>query len=240
MARIKKMWQQLKLVCPGLVFLFLLSACSSIDPQHDDNIADPDDRLELFLRQYEEARQGELREKIYEEENHVLVDTGLLRSRIEGMCFEFPNHVPSYMANAVLSYYDEHDGPKAQSYLDALFRLQPVHPRAAMLRARIASEEGNLPMARTLLDEQIMLTPNHAGLREQRAMVLTLMGEHESALSELDLAERFGAPAWRVAYHRGLVREGLGQQDAAAEQYELCLEANPAWVPAANRLSALR
>ena len=240
MARIKNMWQQLELACAGLAFLFVLSACSSVDPQYDDNIADPDRRLEMFLAQYEEARQGTLREKIYEEENHVLVDAGLLRSRIQGMCFEFPNHVPSYMANAVLSYYDDHDLPTAQYYLDTLFGLQPIHPRAAMLRARIASEEGNLPLARTLLDEQIMLTPNHAGLREERAMVYSLLGEQENALAELDLAERFGAPAWRIAYHRGLVKEGLGESAAAAEQYQLCLDANPAYLPAANRLSALR
>ena len=48
-----------------------------------------------------------------------------------------------------------------------------------MLRARIAAEEGNLPLARTLLAEQIRLTPNHSGLREQRAMVFTSTGSRE-------------------------------------------------------------
>ena len=234
------MRKQRMVVWLGLVSVLLCGACSTLDPQYDDNIADPDARLEMFLGQYEQARRGSLREKIYQAENHVIVDVGLVRSRIEEMCFKFPDHVPSYLANAVLSYYDQHDRAKAQSYLDALFRLQPVHPRAGMLRARIAVEEGNLPLARTLLAEQVMLTPNHSGLREQRAMVFSLEGEHEQALQELNLAERFGAPVWRVAYHRGLVREDQGQPDAAAEQYELCLEANPAWVAAHNRLSALR
>lgn len=222
-----------------LVAVFL-GACDTLDPQWEDNIADPDDRLEMYLTGYEEARRGTMREKIYEEDEHVLVDVGLLRSKIDEMCFEFPGHVPSWMANAVISYYDDHDKERAQSYLDALFRLQPVHPKAAMLRARIASEEGNLQLARHLLDNQIKLTPNHGGLREVRAMVQSLMGAQEEALADLELAERFGAPAWRVAYHRGLVHEELGETDAAADAYERALAENPAYVPAANRLSALR
>lgn len=227
-------------VCGALLALLLLPACGLIDPKRDDDVADPDRRLERYLEEYEQARLGELREKIYEEEEHVLVDTGLLRSRIDEMCFLFPHHAPSFMANAVLAYYDDKDRERAQVYLDQLLRLEPVHPQAAMLRARIACEEGNLPLGRTLLDEQIRLTPDHAGLRETSAMVHGLMNHPDAALEDLDLAERFGAPVWRIAYHRGLVYEDLGQHDAAAEQYAAALAANPAFAKAQSRLAALR
>jgi len=162
-----------------------------------------------------------------------------LRRELERLVVVCPGHAPTLMANAVIAY-DEHQPVKSQQLLDVILAQPRSYPDAAVLRARIAIEEGNLPSARRLLEQQIRLVPDHAGLHETFGAALYLGGLLPEARRELTLAGALGAPRWRIAYHLGLVEEASGRFDDARRHYAEALEANPGWTPAQSRLNALR
>ena len=142
------------------------------------------------------------------------------------------------MATAIVCY-EAGQPAKAQQYLDQLLALKAAHPVAAVLRSRIAIDEGDLAFAKRLLEQQIQLTPDDAKLRETYASVLCLNGRYEEARSALVFASRFGAPEWRVSYNLGLVEEGLGHSDKAFQLYERALAGNPSFAAARSRRNAL-
>jgi predicted Zn-dependent protease len=150
-----------------------------------------------------------------------------------------PAHAPILMANAVLAY-DEQRAAESQQLLDMILAQPRPSPDAAALRARIAIEEGNVPFARRLLEQQIRLVPDHAGLHETYASALYLDRRLAEAQGELALAGTLGAPRWRIAYHLGLIEEASGRVEAASELYAEALQGNPGWAPAESRLKALR
>ena len=162
-----------------------------------------------------------------------------LRREIERLAVICQGHVPTLMANAVIAY-DEHQPVKSQQLLDQILAQSGRYPDAAVLRARIAIEEGNVPFARRLLDQHIKLAPDHAGLHETYGAILYLDGHLPEARRELTTAGALGAPRWRIAYHLGLVEEGSGRLDEARKYYAEALEANPGWAPAQSRLNGLR
>ena len=101
-----------------------------------------------------------------------------------------------------------------------------------MLRTQIAIDEGNLRFAQPLLDEQPELTADHPGPRELPASVAYLQGEYAQADRSLEIARQLGAPAWRVAYHRGLIAEASDRPEREAQAYAECLETAPDFAPA--------
>lgn len=161
-----------------------------------------------------------------------------LRREIERLALVCPGHIPTLMANAVIAY-DEHRPVKSQQFLDQILAQSQASPTAAILRARIAAEEGNLPFARRLLEQQIKLAPDHAGLHETYGGILYLERQWPEARRELTLAAALGAPRWRVAYHLGLLEEAAGQLDEARRYYTEALDGNPGWGPAQSRLNGL-
>jgi predicted Zn-dependent protease len=162
-----------------------------------------------------------------------------LRLELERLVLVCPAHAPTLMANAVVAY-DERQPIKAQQYLDQILSQTRSYPDAAVLRGRIAIEEGNLPFARRLLEQQLKLVPDHAGLHETFGAALYLDGQLDNAARELTSAAGLGAPAWRIAYHLGLVDEAAGRFDEAAKRYAEALAGNPGWAPAQSRANALR
>lgn len=84
-----------------------------------------------------------------------------------------------------------------------------------------------------------MLSPDHAGLREAYGAALYLAGELDAARQNLLAALALGAPAWRVAYHLGLVEESAGRVDAALGHYRESVASNPTWPQSQARLTAL-
>jgi tetratricopeptide (TPR) repeat protein len=136
--------------------------------------------------------------------------------------------------------YDAKEPEKAQRYLDSVLAIEPTYPDAAVLRSQIAVEEGNMPFARRLLETQIGYRPDHPGLREALAGVCYLERDLEGARASLAAAEALHAPAWRVAFHRGLLAEFAGDGNEAQRQYQLCTDANPDFTPARARLDGAR
>jgi len=149
-----------------------------------------------------------------------------------------PQHEPTLFVNAAFAY-DMHRPTDAQEYLDIVLARRGSHPSAAILRSRIATEDGNLPYARRMLEEQVTLAPDHAGLHEALGGVLYLARNWTGAARELTKAGALGSPRWRIAYHLGLVEEAQGNVDNARRLYGESLQGNPQWSAAKSRLTGL-
>ncbi|MFG0320588.1 MAG: tetratricopeptide repeat protein, partial [Planctomycetota bacterium JB042] len=201
------------LLLAGVVLLTLLPGCGGLAPHARTDSPVADERLSALLASHRAVAAHGAGVVIEEEE--VIVDSGRIRNEIERLTLEFPDHVPSLMASAQLAH-DAGETTKAVSYLDRVRRLEPGHADAVVLRARIALEEGSIPLARRLVEEQIDRTPDHSSLREVEAGVRFLAGEHEAALRSLDVAESLGAPRARVLYLRGLIEAARRLPVAAA------------------------
>ena len=210
-------------------------ACATATPLVRQECHNADTQLANVLRPLEELRvkgcEPDARGSVSECER--------LRVELERLLIVCPGHAPILMANAVIAY-DEHRPAKSQQFLDQILALPRGAPDAAVLRARIAIEEGNVPFARRLLEQQIRLAPDHAGLHETYGAALYLGGELPAARSELTMAAAFGAPRWRIAYHMGLVEEAAKRFEDARRYYAEALDGNPGWAPAESRLRALR
>lgn len=161
-----------------------------------------------------------------------------LRREVERVIHACPTYVPGLMALAILAYEDRQFA-LAQQYLDALFSLEKTHGPAAVLRGRIALEEGNIPFALRFLSEQVILLPEDAELREVYAGALFFADKLAEARQQLTIASHLGAPMWRIAYHRGLFEELSGNWRQALEHYEEALRERPGWETALARRAAI-
>ncbi len=150
----------------------------------------------------------------------------VLRARIQRLSLDCPGHPQLLMANALLAF-DSRNFARAQQLLDELFALHTSTPEAAMLRARIALEQGNAAFALRFLDQQIRQTGDHPGLREVYASALYLVGRWEEAREQLTVAQRLGAPGWRVAYSLGLIAEATSAFEQARVRYQEAIAARP-------------
>lgn len=220
----------------ALVLGLVAAACSSANGfGYREQACDPDERLPELVANWACARDGGCDQN----DGHVVIDCSRTQNELEALAFEFPAHAPTLMANAVVAY-ETGDPDKAIHYLDALFAVQDMNAEAAILRSRIAAERGNLPFAVRLIERQVRYQPDHADLREALAAALYMDGEYREARGALDVAERLGAPAWRVAFHRGLIAESAGETREAERHYQDALRENPEAENAASRLLGLR
>ena len=220
----------------ALLCISLATACASsgnLDPGPDDPVT----RLRELLEEWNSVRAsgGSCASG---GRSYPFTDCGRIQAAIERLGLDFPSHPEILLANAVIAF-ETHQPEKAQSYLDALLELDPMQPGVAVLRGRIAIQQGNLPFARRLLEEHVQLAPDSSELREALASVHYLLGDLTRARRELEIAERLGAPRWRVAYHRGLLEEADGKPEAAIDYYRRALEGNPGWDRARARLRGL-
>lgn len=220
-------------ICLGLLVL-LTSGCVAGSFGHREDEAGPDQQLDQLLSAYEEGRSDGINSS-----GNLLVDPDRARNAIERLTLQYPSHPPTLLAAATLSY-EAGEPEKAQNYLDQLFRAQPAHPEAGVLRSRIAVDEGNFQLAQRVLAMQIQYSPDNAALREALSALLYMSGDLNGARAAINAAERLGAPAWRVAYHRGLVAEAAGNSGEAQTQYQACLDANPSFSAAKSRLSGMK
>ncbi|MCA8979876.1 MAG: tetratricopeptide repeat protein [Planctomycetes bacterium] len=233
--------------------LVTLSACNSPGMGYRSSETDPDVRLIglMSVLHGEDVTQScpngcaergkpncERCRHLIDERGRIVIDHERTRNQIERLALEYPNHAPTLFAAASLAY-EAGEKERAAGYLDELLSRHPVHPEAAVLRSRIAIEEGNLSGARRTLEQQIQFTPDHAGLREALSATQFLDGDLMAALTQLEVAERLGAPAWRVAFNRGLIAETAGNARGAIEQYEISLAERPEYRAAASRKAGL-
>lgn len=204
-----------------------LSACAKARPVVTQICVRPDEQLAALLAPIES---GTCRKD---------GDCDRFEREIQRLGTVCPTHAPTLIVNAVLAY-EQQQPARAQQLLDDVLSRPQGQPDAAVLRARIAMEEGNLTFARRLLDAQLQLRPDHAGLIETSAAELYVEGKMDEAAASLTLAGRLGAPRWRIAYHLGLIQEAAGRTDDALKFYEEALQGHPDWPAAESRVKALR
>jgi tetratricopeptide (TPR) repeat protein len=225
---------QVPIVSLALAMALASSACTTASFGHRERNTDPDERLDALVSAYQDSRGGK-----DTNDSHLLVDAERSAAELEQLALEFPRHVRTLQANAVIAY-DNHDHAKTQRYLAALFAVEPSYPEAAILRSRVAIDEGNLPLARRQLEAQVDYTPNHAGVREALSSVLYMSGDLDGAARSIAVAEKLGAPAWRVAFNRGLLAEAAGRPADAQRFYRAALDANPEFEPAKARMEGAK
>ena len=208
----------------AVALLFLGASCRVVSP---DLRSRPDDELRAAL-----ASGGVGGEGAFDDAD------GLVRARVEAVANRFPTHVPSQVAAATMAL-------AVGAVQSATFHaqraqvLEPGRPEVVVLLARIAVQDGNLTRAAKELDAGIRARPDDPLLRETRAWVRQLADDFEAALDELDEAERLGGPAWRLAFHRGVVLERSGRTEEAIAAYKVCLESKPDHLGAKRRLTGL-
>lgn len=208
-----------------------LGACSFQSRHVYNECPSPDQQLLPVWEQWREARAKPGGCGLPEEGRFLCEE---LRRTVERVAHTCPTYVPGLMVSAILAYEDRQVA-LAQQYLDALFSLQKAHGPAAVLRGRIALEEGNIPFALKFLAEQVKLSPEDADLREVYAGALFLAGKLAEARQQLAIARNLGAPLWRIAYHRGLFEEFSGNWRLALQHYEEAIQSRPGWEVALAR-----
>lgn len=211
-------------------------ACATTPPLTRQLCYDPEAQLANVLRPLEALRANSCQ---IEESTAGPVECDRLQQELQRLLVVCPNYPPTLIANAVVAY-DDRRPIQSQEFLDRALSQPGRYPDAAVLRARIAIEEGNVPFARRLLEQQIRLVPDHSGLHETLGAALYLDGRLSEATLELTTAQALGAPRWRVAYHLGLIDEAAGRLDDASRHYGEALEGNPDWEQAQSRYNALR
>jgi hypothetical protein len=128
------------------------------------SVAKPGARLRVLLEQWHAERAPDV-SCASGGRRYPFVDCGRIQAAIERLALEFPSDPSILLANAVIAYQTE-QSEKAASYLDALLAAEP-DPGAAVLRSRIAIQQGNLPHARRLLEQQVHRAPDESDLRER-------------------------------------------------------------------------
>jgi tetratricopeptide (TPR) repeat protein len=219
-----------------LVVCVVLSGCATRSPLLRQQCYDADAQLASVLQPLEALRAKGCSSGI---DRAGGSECNRLEAEIARLAVVCPGHAPTLMANAVIAY-DNHRPQESQQFLDQILSQPRPYPDAAVLRAQIALEEGNIPFARRLVEQQIKLVPDHAGLHEAYAAALFLDKRLDDARTELTTAGALGAPRWRVAYHLGVIEELSGRPDEAARLYMEALQGNPGWAAADSRLRALR
>jgi tetratricopeptide (TPR) repeat protein len=225
-----------KRVASAIVVWCAVTGCATRSPLLHQQCYDADAQLADVLRPFEALRAKGCSTGTSRAAGS---ECDRLEAEIARLAVVCPGHAPTLMANAVIAY-DEHRSQDSQQYLDQILSQPRPYPDAAVLRAQIALEEGNIPFARRLVDQQIMLVPDHAGLHEVRAATFFVDRRLDDARAELTRAGALGAPRWRIAYHLGMIEELSGHPDDAARLYMEALQGNPAFTAADSRLRALR
>lgn len=225
-----------RLIATAAVALILVG-CQSITTPPDEARVDPDAKIQE-LRALWEIAPDHIDACNCKEVRKQVPSRGAIRAQAESLLFRYPRHVPTLLFTSVLAY--EAGAPhEAEKRLDDLLVLEPSHPEAAVLRARIALEDGNSAFATRLLADQIQMRPDHAGLREADAAAHFVTGDLGAAAQSLEVAKHLGAPSWRVAYHQGVLSEAEGDESTARAHFEEALAAKPEWDLPRQRLDGL-
>jgi len=217
---------------------FCIIACSSTTKRSLMDNTDPNEQVtRIFSAFYEQTDKGLT--------CHPESRTGHQQNDCEGLLKEsmqlytaFPNNEKVQVLNAFL-FYQHGRREQATFLLDQLLQQNKPRPEAAIMRSKMALEEGNLNLAQTILLQQINQNPIYSELHETLAAVYYLKDDYVKALHALNRAEQFGAPDWRVSFHRGLVFENQGSREAACLQYLKTSQIKPDFLLATSRIFAL-
>jgi hypothetical protein len=226
-----------KTVLMILVALLALAACGSMD-DYRDNYPDPDERLNHLLALYNDALTQQTSCFEILRPASAITDCSRLQVEIERLHYDFPGHERTMMTLGVL-YYSSGRLDRAQLLLDQLLSRSGAYPEAAVLRSRIALEEGNLALATSVLGRQLTQSPGNPDLLSAMASVYYTAGNYSAARNLLDSPTSGPGWPWVTAYHRGLLAESTQDWMGACFNYQQSLQMKPGYSPAISRVIAL-
>ncbi|MBA6350287.1 M48 family metallopeptidase [Colwellia sp. BRX8-9] len=155
-----------------------------------------------------------------------IVDCFRFASELNALYLKYPNHKRIMMTSALVEF-EIGNTNTSQQLLDLILSKRGAFPEAAILRSRIAMEEGNLTLARTIVKRQLSVTPYNPHLYELQAAYYYLEGKYTKALQAITSAERFMESDWRINYHRGIIYEAQQQWYKACKEYTGVLREQP-------------
>lgn len=155
-----------------------------------------------------------------------IVDCFRLASELSGLYLKYPNSKRIMMASALVEF-EIGNTSNSQQLLDLILSKRGAYPEAAILRSRIAMEEGNLTLARTIVKRQLNITPYNPYLYELQAAYYYVEGNYNEALQALTSAEHFTDRNWKISYHRGLIYEAKKEWYKACKEYTSVLKVQP-------------
>lgn len=155
-----------------------------------------------------------------------MTDCYRLASQLNALNVRYPNNKRIMMATALVEF-ELGNMSNSQQLLDNILYKRDAYPEAAVLRSRIAIEEGNLNLARSIVERQLSINPDSAHLYEVQASYYYLEGKYTEALQSIKIAERFMKSDWRINYHRGIIYEAQKQWYKACQEYNQVLKAEP-------------
>lgn len=158
--------------------------------------------------------------------NKPVVDCFRLASELRALYLEYPNNKRIMMASALVEF-EIGNINTSQQLLDLILLKRGAYPEAAILRSRIAMEEGNLTLARKIVKRQLSFTPFNPYLYELQAAYYYMEGHYSDALQAITASERFVGTNWRISYHRGIIYEAQEQWYKACKEYKGVLKENP-------------
>lgn len=218
---------------PLITFTYmLLNGCAStttLSPY------EPDKQLQALLKKHHISRATGITCQPNPQRH---VDCHALASELGKLAMTYPQHRDiNFMA--ALVYFQSGRTLDSQLLLDKVLSKQHSMPEAAMLRSQIAMQEGNMNLARTLLNRQLQLVPDHPELYASLAATYYLEGRYEKSQHLLQTADRLGTPAWRSSYHLALVHEAQQHWATACQYYVQTLNRLPNHSQSLSRLLAL-
>lgn len=221
-----------------LFILISLLACTTAMEGYRDTTTNPDVRLDdlLILLQYQDSIHDQCLD--IQRPSSAVHDCGRLIVEMQRILNDFPYHQRTMMALSVV-YYQMNRKDRAQYVLDELLNMPGAKPEAAILRSKIALEEGNVQLAGDVLLRQILLVPENEQLRSALASVYYSQGEIQRARNILNMTNNANDQLWILSYHNGLLAEAEKDWLSACQLYFNALQLNPAYGPARSRVIAL-
>jgi len=196
------------------------SSCESNMPGSDNNIA-----CESIQQAPVAAKEIRVNLNCHDNKKPV-VDCFRLASDLNALYLQYPNHKRIMMMTALVEF-EIGNNNASQQLLDLILSKRGAYPEAAILRSRIAMEEGNLSLARTIIKRQLNISPYNPYLHELQAAYYYVEGKYTEALQAIKSAEHFIARDWRMSYHRGIIYEAQKQWYKACKEYTGVLKSQP-------------
>lgn len=206
----------------GLCMLTLASsACTNIN--NTTQAYQPDEQLDAVLSKYNVNASYGIHCQGYQA---AVSDCGRLANELGALSMSYPQHQKIGFTSAIV-YHQVGQKIDSQMVLDRLLAQQNPMSEVAILRSQIAMQEGNITLARTVLQRQVQLQPDHPELHATLAATYYLEGRYKKAQAVIATADRLGAPVWRTSYHLGLIHEAQSHWAQACHFYADTLDSLP-------------
>jgi tetratricopeptide (TPR) repeat protein len=150
-----------------------------------------------------------------------------------------PDHIDSLVTLADALVEEHHPQLAAELLANSCERL-PTSPVLHARRSALALRMGNLPLARTSVDQQLRLTPNDAEAAMFAANLAMMALDFDDAERRIQAALAASPYNWRAHYQLGMLYEALRLRTPALVAYRTAIAyGKDAWEPRNNLASLL-